>query len=256
MTEGQVTIDMSFPLTNKVAVITGGASGIGKAIAQAYHDKGAKVVIVDLQLEAAQTQAALIGDGVLAYNCDVSDLESVKSVVSAIAAACGRIDILVNSAGIVALAPAEELDLSAWNTTMQVNLSGTFFMAQAVGKVMLAAGNGKIINLASQAGSVALDQHAAYCASKFGVIGLTKVLASEWAGRGVTVNTISPTVVLTDLGRKAWDGPKGDALKKLIPTGRFAFPEEIAAAAVFLASDGANMINGADLLIDGGYTIR
>lgn len=256
MTEGPATIDLSFPLTDKVAVVTGGASGIGKAIAQAYHDKGVKVVIVDLQLQTAQTQAASIGDDVLAYACDVSDFESVKSVVSAIAAACGRIDILVNSAGIVALAPAEELDLEAWNKTIQVNLSGTFFMAQTVGKVMLAAGHGKIINLASQAGSVALDQHVAYCTSKFGVIGLTKVLASEWASRGVTVNSISPTVVLTDLGRKAWAGPKGEALKKLIPTGRFALPEEIAAAAVFLASDGADMINGADLLIDGGYTIR
>lgn len=256
MTEGPATIDMSFPLTDKVAVVTGGASGIGKAIAQAYHDKGAKVVIVDLQLEMAQTQAASIGDGVLAYACDVSDMESVKSAVAAIVAAVGRIDILVNSAGIVALAPAEELTLEAWNKTIQVNLSGTFFMAQTVGKVMLAAGYGKIINLASQAGSVALDQHVAYCTSKFGVIGLTKVLASEWAGRGVTVNSISPTVVLTDLGKKAWAGPKGDALKLLIPTGRFAIPEEIAAAAVFLASDGADMINGADLLIDGGYTIR
>jgi NAD(P)-dependent dehydrogenase (short-subunit alcohol dehydrogenase family) len=247
---------MSFPLTDKVAVVTGGASGIGKAIAQAYHDKGAKVVIVDLQLELAKTQAAAIGGDVLAFACDVSDMESVKSAVAAIAAAVGRIDILVNSAGIVALAPAEELTLEAWNKTIQVNLSGTFFMAQTVGKVMLAAGHGKIINLASQAGSVALDQHVAYCTSKFGVIGLTKVLASEWAGRGVTVNSISPTVVLTDLGKKAWAGPKGDALKLLIPTGRFAIPEEIAAAAVFLASDGADMINGADLLIDGGYTIR
>lgn len=256
MTEGPTAIDMSFPLTDKVAVVTGGASGIGKAIAQAYHDKGAKIVIVDLQLETARAQAASIGDGVLAYACDVSDLESVKSVVSAIAGAVGHIDILVNSAGIVALAPAEELTLEAWNKTIQVNLSGTFFMSQTVGKLMLAAGHGKIINLASQAGSVALDQHVAYCTSKFGVIGLTKVLASEWAGRGVTANSISPTVVLTDLGKKAWAGPKGDALKLLIPTGRFAIPEEIAAAAVFLASDGADMINGADLLIDGGYTIR
>jgi NAD(P)-dependent dehydrogenase (short-subunit alcohol dehydrogenase family) len=247
---------MSFPLTNKVAVVTGGASGIGKAIAQAYHDKGAKVVVVDLQLDMAKTQAASIGDDVLAFACDVSDMESVKSAVAAIAAAVGRIDILVNSAGIVALAPAEELTLEAWNKTIAVNLSGSFFMAQAVGKLMLAAGYGKIINLASQAGSVALDQHVAYCTSKFGVIGLTKVLASEWAGRGVTVNCISPTVVLTDLGKKAWAGPKGDALKLLIPTGRFAIPEEIAAAAVCLASDGADMINGADLLIDGGYTIR
>ena len=256
MSEAPATIDMSFPLTGKVAVVTGGASGIGKAIAQAYHDKGAKVVIVDLQQDMAKTQAASIGDDVLAFACDVSDMESVQSAVAAIAAAVGHIDILVNSAGIVALAPAEELTLEAWNKTIAVNLSGSFFMAQTVGKLMLAAGYGKIINLASQAGSVALDQHVAYCTSKFGVIGLTKVLASEWAGRGVTVNCISPTVVLTDLGKKAWAGPKGEALKLLIPTGRFAIPEEIAAAAVFLASDGADMINGADLLIDGGYTIR
>ncbi|MHB8925653.1 MAG: GolD/DthD family dehydrogenase [Coriobacteriia bacterium] len=247
---------MTFPLTDKVAVVTGGASGIGLAIAQAYHDKGAKVVLVDLHLDAAQEKAATIGAGVAAYACDVSDPESVASAVAAIVADHGRIDILVNSAGIVALAPAEDLEVKAWNMTIAVNLSGTFFMSQAVGRVMLEAGYGKIINLASQAGSVALDQHVAYCASKFAVIGVTKCLASEWAGRGVTVNCLSPTVVLTDLGRKAWDGPKGDALKKLIPTGRFALPEEIAAAAVFLASSGADMINGADLLIDGGYTIR
>jgi NAD(P)-dependent dehydrogenase (short-subunit alcohol dehydrogenase family) len=247
---------MSFPLTDKVAVVTGGASGIGKAIAQAYHDKGAQVVLVDLKLEQARAEAAAMGEGVAAYGCDVSDPASVEAVVADIVRDLGRVDILVNSAGIVALAPAEELTVDAWNLTINVNLSGTFFMSQAVGKVMLAAGGGKIINLASQAGSVALDQHVAYCASKFGVIGVTKVLASEWAGRGVTVNSISPTVVLTDLGRKAWEGPKGEALKKLIPAGRFALPEEIAASAVFLASTGADMINGADLLIDGGYTIR
>ena len=102
---------------------------------------------------------------------------------------------------------------SAFDTTIDVNLKGTFLVCQAVGRIMLAQGAGKIINLASQAASVALDEHVAYCASKFGVVGLTKVLASEWAGRGVTVNTISPTVVLTDLGRKAWAGPKGEALK-------------------------------------------
>jgi NAD(P)-dependent dehydrogenase (short-subunit alcohol dehydrogenase family) len=256
VTEKQTTIDLSFPLTDRVAVVTGGASGIGKAIVEAYHAKGAKVVIVDLKLETAQAEAEALGDGVLAFDCDVSDPESVASAVSAIVDAVGHIDILVNSAGIVALAPAEELAVDAWNSTIKVNLGGTFFMSQAVGRVMLAAGYGRIINLASQAGSVALSDHVAYCASKFGVIGMTKVLASEWAGRGVTANTISPTVVLTELGRRAWAGPKGDALKELIPTGRFALPEEIAAAAVFLASDGADMINGADLLIDGGYTIR
>jgi NAD(P)-dependent dehydrogenase (short-subunit alcohol dehydrogenase family) len=129
-------------------------------------------------------------------------------------------------------------------------------MSQAIGKLMLSQGSGKIVNMASQAASIALDEHAAYCASKFGVLGITKVLASEWAGRGINVNSISPTVVLTELGKKAWDGPKGDALKKLIPTGRFALPEEIAASALFLSSPAADMINGADLLVDGGYTIR
>jgi NAD(P)-dependent dehydrogenase (short-subunit alcohol dehydrogenase family) len=256
VSEAPASIDLSFPLTSKVAVVTGGASGIGKAIVEAFHAKAAKVVIVDVKLEAAQAEAAALGHGVLAVSCDVSDPASVASAVSTIVDAVGHIDILVNSAGIVALAPAEELTADAWNSTIRVNLGGTFFMSQAVGKVMLAAGHGKIINLASQAGSVALFDHVAYCASKFGVIGMTKVMASEWAGRGVTVNTISPTVVLTELGKKAWAGPKGDALKELIPTGRFALPEEIAAAAVFLASDGADMINGADLLVDGGYTIR
>ena len=129
-------------------------------------------------------------------------------------------------------------------------------MSQAAGKAMIKAGRGgKIINMASQAGTVAIDQHVSYCASKFGVIGLSKVLAAEWGKYGINVNTLSPTVVLTDLGKKAWDNPKGEALKTRIPIGRFALPEEIAAAAVFVASSGADMITGADLLIDGGYTI-
>jgi hypothetical protein len=129
--------------------------------------------------------------------------------------------------------------------------TGFLYHAGTIGQLL-----GKIINLASQAASVALDAHVAYCASKFGVLGVTKVLASEWGGSGITVNSISPTVVLTELGKKAWDGPKGDALKTMIPSGRFAEPDEIAATAIFLASDGANMINGADILVDGGYTIR
>lgn len=251
-----MSIDMTFPLTGKIALVTGGASGIGKAISETFAMKGVTVAIADLQKDAAQDLATKVGNSSTAHVCDVTNLDSIKSAVAEVIAAHGRIDILINSAGIVALAPAELLEKSAWDLTMNVNLSGTFFMSQTVGKHMLKRGQGKIINLASQAASIALDEHIAYCASKFGVLGITKVLASEWAGRGVNVNSISPTVVLTELGKKAWDGPKGEALKKLIPTGRFAEPEEIAAAAVFLASDGANMINGADLVVDGGYTIR
>jgi NAD(P)-dependent dehydrogenase (short-subunit alcohol dehydrogenase family) len=129
-------------------------------------------------------------------------------------------------------------------------------MSQHAGSVMLSQGHGTIISIASQAATVALADHVAYCASKFGLVGMTRVLALEWAGRGVTANTISPTVVLTELGRTAWDNPEGEKLKTQIPTGRFALPEEIAATAVFLASDAAAMINGADLLVDGGYTVR
>jgi D-threitol dehydrogenase (NAD+) len=120
---------------------------------------------------------------------------------------------------------------------------------------MLAAGYGRIVNLASQAASVALPEHVAYCASKAGVLGLTRVLALEWGPRGVTVNAMSPTVVMTDLGRAVWAGEKGEAAKAAIPTGRFAEPEEIAGLAVYLASEAAAMVNGADYRIDGGFTI-
>src|SRR4029079_3253837 len=135
------------------------------------------------------------GAGSAGFACDVSDPDAVASMVDAVVKTFGRIDVLVNSAGVAFLAPAEELTVDAFDATIDVNLKGTFLVCQAVGRHMLAQGAGKIINLASQAASEALDQHVAYCASKFGVVGLSKVLASEWAGRGVTVNTVSPTVV-------------------------------------------------------------
>jgi NAD(P)-dependent dehydrogenase (short-subunit alcohol dehydrogenase family) len=249
-------VDFNFPLKDKVALVTGGGSGIGKSISEGLASKGVKVAVVDLSLESATVISTLIGHSSKAFQCDVSQASSVDKTINDVMKEFDQIDILVNSAGIAAIAPAETLTQREWDLTISVNLTGTFLMAQAVGKEMIKKKSGKIVNIASQAGTVALDGHAAYCASKFGVIGLTKVLASEWGPLGITVNSISPTVVLTDLGKKAWDGPKGEALKALIPTGRFAEPEEIAAAAIFLVSEGANMINGADLLVDGGYTIR
>jgi NAD(P)-dependent dehydrogenase (short-subunit alcohol dehydrogenase family) len=249
-------VDLDFGLDDKVALVTGGASGIGAAIATALATKGARIAVADLAESGAVDVARDLATESRGYGCDVSNPDSVARTVDAVVDAFGQIDILINSAGIAKLAPAEELTLQAWDSTINVNLKGTFLMCQSVGTRMLASGGGVIINMASQAATVALDQHVAYCASKFGVLGVSKVLAAEWGGRGVRVNTISPTVVLTELGHKAWDGPRGDALKMLIPIGRFAYPDEIAAAAVFLASDAAEMINGADLLIDGGYTIK
>ena len=248
-------VDLNFPVAGKIVVITGGASGIGAAIAQGFAEKGAKTALLDMNTEAALEMANSLPDAI-AVQCNVASQESVSNAVAKVIENFGCIDILINSAGIVDLAPSEEIALSAWQRTLDVNLTGSFLMAQTVGRQMIKQKGGKIINLASQAGSVAIDEHVAYCASKFGVIGLTKTLALEWGCHGITVNSISPTVVLTELGRKAWEGPKGEAMKLQIPTGRFAEPVEIAAAALFLASDAANMINGADLIIDGGFTVK
>jgi NAD(P)-dependent dehydrogenase (short-subunit alcohol dehydrogenase family) len=249
-------VDPNFSLEKKTIAITGAASGIGAAIAKMFSQKGASVAVLDMAKELAEEVARTLGNNSTSFAVNVTNPESVNAAVDAVVKHYGRIDVLLHSAGIVALDPAEKVTVDDWSRQIDVNLSGTFYVNQAVGKVMLDQGKGKIINMASQAGSIALNQHAAYCASKWGVIGLSKVLASEWAGRGVTVNTISPTVVLTDLGRKAWSGQRGEEMKKLIPVGRFAEPEEIAAAAVFLASDASDMINGADMVIDGGYTIQ
>jgi glycerol dehydrogenase len=192
----------------------------------------------------------------LGIAADITVRENIERFVTEAGDRFGTIDILVNNAGVVLLAPAEELSDEAWDATMSVNLRAPLMISQIVGRKMIAQKAGKIINLASQAGIVALDKHLAYCASKAAIISLTKVLAFEWGRYNINVNSISPTVVLTELGKKAWAGPVGDAFKEKIPVGRFAYPEEIAAAVLFLASNAADMISGENLVIDGGYTIQ
>ena len=250
-------VDLSFSLADKVILVTGAGSGIGAAIATAVSSRGATVAAVDLDGQRATATAEAVGGTARAWAADISDPTAVEETVAAVLARYGRIDVLINCAGVALLAPAEDLPAEQWDTTMRVNLTGSFLMSQAVGRAMIEHGSGgRIITLASQAASVGLPEHVAYCASKAGLLGMTRTLALEWGRHGITVNTISPTVVLTDLGRKAWDNPKGEAHKKEIPVGRFAEPEEIAAAAVFLASDASAMINGTDLVVDGGFTIR
>ncbi|AKG67658.1 TPA: SDR family oxidoreductase [Serratia fonticola] len=243
-------------LQGKVALITGGAAGIGLAIAKCYLQNGAQVVLLDRAAQVVQIAQQLDEQQALGIVMDVTDKASVEQAVAQANAHFGRLDVLVNSAGIVALYPAEELPEDAWDSTMAVNLKGVFLTSQAVGHYFIRQGSGSIINLASQAGVVALPNHLAYCASKAGVIGLTQVLALEWGPHNVRVNAISPTVVLTELGRKAWSGEVAEQMKQKIPLRRFAEPEDIAASALFLASDAASMITGSNLVVDGGYTIQ
>ncbi len=249
-------VDLDFSLAGQTAIITGGAAGIGYATAQFFIGKGANAVLADLNPKVADIAKGL-GQNAIGVAGSVCDRGYPAQAIDAGVKAFGRIDILVNSAGIVALESAESLSADDWNRTIDVNLSASFFMAQAVGKHMIRSGiAGSIVNMASQAGVIALDKHVAYCASKGGIIAMTKVLAKEWGPHGIRVNAVSPTVVLTELGHKAWDGPVGEAFKKEMPSERFAEPEEIAACIAFLCSKGAGMITGHNLLIDGGFTIK
>jgi NAD(P)-dependent dehydrogenase (short-subunit alcohol dehydrogenase family) len=250
--------DKNFSLSGKVALITGAGAGIGRAIATLFYEKGANLVLVDLNTTIEQIGKEVAPDEgrVKAVVADLTDAGQREAAVAAGLEKFGAIDILVNNAGVALLEPAVEVTATNWDKTLDLNLRAPFFLTQRIGSEMIKRGGGKVVNLASQAGVVALERHVAYCASKAAMISMTKVLALEWAKHNIQVNAISPTVVLTELGKKAWAGEVGEQMKKKIPAGRFAYPEEIAACALFLASDAAAMINGENLVIDGGYTIQ
>ena len=248
--------DEAFDFTSQVVLVTGGAAGIGQAVAAVFAERGARLALLDRDAAVEATAEALPGTGHLALVVDVTDTAALEQAVATVLERLGRIDVLVNNAGIVRLAPADSLSALDWDLTMAVNLRAPFVLSQIVGRHMLERGGGRIVNLASQAGLVAIDGHLAYCASKAAIISLTKVLALEWGPRGITVNAISPTVVETELGKKAWAGEVGEAMKQLIPRRRFAQPAEIAMAALYLSSGAADMVNGENLVVDGGYTIQ
>lgn len=252
-------VDFDFRLDGKVAVVAGGLGGIAMATNRALIAKGAKVAILYPHFEADKVEGALaeLGrDHVHAFACDIADETEVESAIDAAHKHFGDLHLLVNAAGYIALQSAEDVTIDEWQRQLGVNLTGPFLCSKHFARRVFGSGHGgKIVSVASQAATVAIDQHLAYTSTKAGLIGMTKVLAKEWAKHGITVNTISPTVVLTPLGASAWAGEKGEAMKKMIPVGRFAFTDEIAAAILFLLSNGADMITGADLVIDGGYTI-
>ncbi|HET9595059.1 MAG TPA: D-threitol dehydrogenase [Anaeromyxobacteraceae bacterium] len=250
--------DGAFDLTGKTALVTGSAAGIGLAIAKLFAQRGANLVLVDVSPAVTDLAASLPG-GVqrnLPIAADVTDGAAVDAIVASAVKRFGAIDILVNCAGIVRLDKAEVATEDDWDRTMAVNLKAPFLLSQRVGRTMIARRSGRIVNIASQASIIALDRHVAYCTSKAALVGMTKVLAAEWAQHGIAVNAVSPTVVETELGKKAWAGEVGEAMKKKIPVGRFGQPEEIAAAVLYLVSGVAGMITGENLIIDGGYTIQ
>ena len=248
--------DLDFSLKGQTAIITGGAAGIGYETAKFFLAKGVNCVLADLNKDVEKIAGAL-GENCTGIAGDITKDEYRKSVIDLAVSRFGGVDILVNCAGIVALDNAENISDDMWQKTMDINLTASFKMAQAVGKYMIDAGRGgSIVNMASQAGVIALDRHVAYCASKGAIIAMTKVMALEWGKYGIRINAVSPTVVLTDLGKKAWSGPVGDAFKKEMPSERFAETDEIAGCIAFLCSGAAGMITGHNLLIDGGYTIK
>ncbi len=254
-----MSVDAGFDFRGQVVLITGAASGIGLAIAQAFAARGARLALLDRDPAIGDVARALAAPGEgghVSFEVDVTDSDAVTRTVAAIQQALGRIDVLINNAGVARLAAAETVELADWDFHMALNLRAPFILTQQVGRIMLAQKYGRIVSMASQAGIVALPNHLAYCVTKAGIINMTKVLALEWGPSGITANAISPTVVETELGRRVWAGAPGDAMKQLIPTRRFAQPGEIAMAALYLASKAAGMINGENLVIDGGYTIQ
>ena len=249
-------IDINFSLTGQTAIITGGAAGIGLATAEFFSKKGVNLVLADLNSDVDAT-AKKLGSKNIGVVGDIRDPVYRSKVIERAVETFGGFDILVNSAGIVALDAAEQISEDMWDQTIDINLTASFRMAQATGAWWIKNKRpGSIVNMASQAGVVALDRHVAYCASKGAIIAMTKVLALEWGKYGIRVNAVSPTVVLTELGHKAWDGPVGDAFKTEIPAERFAEPDEIASIIAFLCSSNASMITGHNMLVDGGYTIK
>lgn len=248
-------------LKDKVAIVTGGSQGIGEAICTAYGREGAKVAVVNSRKpELGQAVAKKIlesGGTAKAFQCDVSKRDECQALVKNVTGEFGTLDILVNNAGIMINKPIEEYSEEDWDTTIDVNLKGSFLMSQSVVPIMKEKRYGKIIFTASIAGTHAFPNAVPYCASKGGVIMIMKALAAEVSKFGINVNCISPGNTATPLNQHLRDDPEFVKLMaSYTPTGRaYITPEEMAGAAVFLASDDARAVHGLDLLVDDGWSV-
>jgi NAD(P)-dependent dehydrogenase (short-subunit alcohol dehydrogenase family) len=257
-------------LQDKVAVVTGGGGGIGAAICREFAAEGARVAVTDLLPEAAERVAAEIrakGQEANAWSLDVAERATVERAADEIAARLGPVDIWVNNAGISRVVPFMDCTDELWDTILRINLAGTFIGCQAALRQMLPRQRGAILNMSSQSGKAGNSQYAAYCASKFGIIGLTQSLAMEFARDGIRVNALCPGVVWTalwdeqhigDYGRKRSMKPEEvrPYLESKVPLGRLCTPEDVAGTAVFLASDAAAHITGQAINISGGSVMH
>jgi len=251
----------SFELGGQVALVTGAARGLGRAISLALAHAGADVA---LGLRDATTGGDLLeeieamGRRALALPMDVADLDQIAAAVDDTVAGLGRLDILVNNAGVGPENPAQDVRAEDFDHTVAVNLKGTFFASQAAGRVMIAHGHGRIVNLSSQAGFVALPGESVYCMTKAAIAHLTKCLAVEWGAHGVTVNAVAPTFIATPGTEEALADPdfRADVLQRIAALHRVGSPMDVAGAVVFLASPAASLITGETILVDGGWTAR
>jgi len=247
-----------FSLEGKCALVTGATKGIGFETCKVLADAGADIAAVGRdQTGLREIKAAVEAKGrrCVAIVADMATVEGPVQAAKQALAAFGSVDILVNNAAIALIAPLLEATSADWDATMAVNLRAPFLLAQVLVPAMIRKGGGKIINISSQAGVIGQESHAAYGASKGGLNALTKVMCVEWAKHNIQVNAVCPTVILTPMGEEHWGKPeRGDPMKAKIPAGRFGTPVEVADMILYLASSASNLVNGQDMLIDGGYT--
>jgi NAD(P)-dependent dehydrogenase (short-subunit alcohol dehydrogenase family) len=246
-------------LEGRTAVITGGGRGLGRAIAEAFADEGADVVVVGRGREALDDTVAAIeqrGRRGLGLVADLRDVKAITALFDEVESEFGEVEILVNSAGLQGDMPATEVTEEVYDDVVDTNVKAVFFCCQAAGRRMLERGHGKIINLGSTFSLVGAPNFSVYCATKGAVLQLTKTLAIEWSSAGVNVNAIGPTAVRTDMMRPLLDDPAFAAVfMPKVPAGRLPEPEDIGRAAVFLAGEDSNMIHGHLLMVDCGFTI-
>lgn len=250
----------SFSLSGQVAVVTGASKGIGYGLAKALAHAGAQVAVMARDVAALERLADEIraeGGKALPVALDVSQVPQIAPAMGQVRDHFGRLDILVNNAGLGFNHPATEVTEADWDQMMDVNLKGLFFCCQAAGKIMLEQGHGRIINMSSQAGAVAIRDHAVYSASKGGVNMLTKVLALEWSEKGVTVNAVGPTFIYTPGTAERLDDPEYLAgVLDRIPINKVGTIADVAGAVIYLASPAGGMVTGHLLLVDGGWTAQ